>query len=905
MSKRIKVRLGAAVLTAAMAVSAVPMSNFGIDVFSGNVLSAHASGCSIKEDGVYYDAELDDFQPCEGTTKYKANCNNKIDGIKWNIINAHIYADVRLNSKGVVVGFSNEELVFDDEYKSDERFSDLLNDNHGWPREDFELADSTPEIFAYYEDPDTGIMWFTNSKNNRIWYYENGERVYYVDKIAYTYSNYARLKTLSSAPYKVTIDKDTGLEKIFDAESGYNMFVVFSEKQLQTAIDSAPENQEGSQIDTHIYWAKQSSNIFTKGVDITNGRKVEITGNINGSMSTLSGEDKVNFFRIEKGCEAVIRDFYLVKGYASDGGAVYNDGDLYLYNCDCKQNKANNGGSIYNGKDGTARIFNDKTDSMMRMVSCSASFGGAIYNDGKMYVGSSDESDIVIDCNNVTRSGGGIFNNGELHVYKNVIIKGCKATTSEESSENQGGGIYNSGTAYVHGAKISGNHADNGGGGIFTTHELHLDGASITGNFANEKGAGVYASADVYIDGALDITGNKNVNGDSITDSNVYIDNYASEGATKRTYLTVEDADNKGTGIDGSIIGVTVAEGPRDFTTRYGKIHKDIDPSSYLTSDNPDYSVIWNSKKTEATLGQQVVERLAGTTLSLEGDICINFHMSLEDVVVNDKTAYMEFAIPTSKENEYEIRRIPVSEAIKTQSGGNTYYVFKCRIPAKKMSSKVRAQLVYSNGEKKGKDYKYDIESYAEEIIDNDNNIKEYEKAAPLMEAMLNYGAYAQVVFKYNTDNLANKYCEKTPDIEAAKTALAKWDYSKYKNEKLPEGVTYETSSFELDSMVNLRMYFKSAGALNAELTSYGTTRKAEGEGSFLQCVKFDNIKPNEYDQILEIKINDDYSMKYCPLTYCYEALTSGVSGDVKNVVAALYEYYVAVKDYAMSVNKA
>ena len=123
MSKRIKVRLGAAVLTAAMAVSAVPMSNFGIDVFGGNVLSAHASGCSIKEDGVYYDAGLDDFQPCEGTTKYKANCNSKIEGIKWNIINAHIYADVRLNSKGVVVGFSNEELVFDDEYKSDERFS--------------------------------------------------------------------------------------------------------------------------------------------------------------------------------------------------------------------------------------------------------------------------------------------------------------------------------------------------------------------------------------------------------------------------------------------------------------------------------------------------------------------------------------------------------------------------------------------------------------------------------------------------------------------------------------------------------------------------------------------------------------------------------------------------------------
>ncbi len=79
-----------------------------------------------------------------------------------------------------------------------------------------------------------------------------------------------------------------------------------------------------------------------------------------------------------------------------------------------------------------------------------------------------------------------------------------------------------------------------------------------------------------------------------------------------------------------------------------------------------------------------------------------------------------------------------------------------------------------------------------------------------MMEAILNYGAYAQVAFKYNTDNLANEYCEKKPDIDAVVSALRKWDYNNYKKENLPEDITYVDSILELDSMVNLRIYFNS-----------------------------------------------------------------------------------------------
>ena len=53
------------------------------------------------------------------------------------------------------------------------------------------------------------------------------------------------------------------------------------------------------------------------------------------------------------------------------------------------------------------------------------------------------------------------------------------------------------------------------------------------------------------------------------------------------------------------------------------------------------------------------------------------------------------------------------------------------------------------------------------------------------------------------------------------------------------------------------------------------------------------------------VKINGDYSIKYCPLTSCYNVLTKNFAENKKNVAAALYEYYVAVKDYSLSMTNA
>ena len=169
---------------------------------------------------------------------------------------------------------------------------------------------------------------------------------------------------------------------------------------------------------------------------------------------------------------------------------------------------------------------------------------------------------------------------------------------------------------------------------------------------------------------------------------------------------------------------------------------------------------------------------------------------------------------------------------------------------------------------------------------------------------MLNYGAYAQTYFNYNTDNLANKGYENDPDVDNARAELAEWEYSNYEKENLPSGVTFDSSSISLDSTLSLNLYFITKNNITASTTSYGVTRNVSGSKitNNYRKVTFENLEPNEYGEVFDITINDTYSMKYCPLSYFYSAVsltdTDEETENLRNVVAALYEFYVEIKDY-------
>ena len=56
--------------------------------------------------------------------------------------------------------------------------------------------------------------------------------------------------------------------------------------------------------------------------------------------------------------------------------------------------------------------------------------------------------------------------------------------------------------------------------------------------------------------------------------------------------------------------------------------------------------------------------RLAGHSVSLEGDIAVNFYMELSNDIAASQTAYMQFSVPNTSK-EYQNQTVKVSKAEK------------------------------------------------------------------------------------------------------------------------------------------------------------------------------------------------------------------------------------------------
>ena len=143
--------------------------------------------------------------------------------------------------------------------------------------------------------------------------------------------------------------------------------------------------------------------------------------------------------------------------------------------------------------------------------------------------------------------------------------------------------------------------------------------------------------------------------------------------------------------------------------------------------------------------------KLAGYSLSLTGNIGVNFYMELSNKIIADKDAYMQFTLPNGT-----VTKVPVSAAQTntTIKEGTTYYKFPCEVSSYEMTQDIKAQMFDGNG-KCGKEYTYTVRDYAQYLIDH---VDLYQDAYPFAVAMLNYGACSQKYFNKAVDDLANKY---------------------------------------------------------------------------------------------------------------------------------------------------
>ena len=289
------------------------------------------------------------------------------------------------------------------------------------------------------------------------------------------------------------------------------------------------------------------------------------------------------------------------------------------------------------------------------------------------------------------------------------------------------------------------------------------------------------------------------------------------------------------------------------------------------------------SVEVETAFTDGIGAALAGHSISLEGDIGVNFYMALDPEIAQSETAYMQFTIPNGSKSE--TKTVFVKEA--REDGG--YYIFKCSVAAKDMSSEISAQLI--DGDKTSTVYTYSVREYADYLIEHRKESQTFKDAAPLVEKMLRFGAYAKEYFD-ETNTL--------PDLGDVNIDSQFATYTS----SLPEGL-YSGSTLSLKSQTTLSHYFTDEDELTFTCVDKdGAERTVETvRNGSTQIARIRNIAAKELqdDFTLTVKKGETVlgAITYSPMNYCYKVLHGGTTdARLQNVVKALAAYSDAAKLY-------
>ena len=598
-----------------------------------------------------------------------------------------------------------------------------------------------------------------------------------------------------------------------------------------------------------------------------NGSYSPYTGIFEGQNHTISGL----YFKQENTSE--------VGFFGYNGGKISNVGILNSYFCGfsrvggvCGYNSSTITNCYNKGVvDGTA----DAAGSFGGVCGCNLGILTNCYNtgivSGQSYVGGidGDNSGTITNCNNEGKVSGTEDYVGGVSGDNNKTITNCY-NTGIVSGQSYVGGVngYN-----INGTIINCN----------TTGEVNGTGSHVGGvigmNLSNGTITNCYYDSTVYTGAAIGTN--------SGTTTKV-------EGKTTEQYKTGEVAYflqlDQFDEVWGQTIGTdtypTLGGAKVYKTATYnGCVGKPGDAVSYEYSntekntygDHPDAD---NDGRCD-DCGQYIDgigAKLAGYSLSLTGNIGVNFYMELSDDVVNDESAYMNFTLPNGTTSKVYVNGTheegSTATTDTTVKNGVTYYVFTCEVAAKEMTSDIKAQMIGNNGEKTGKVYTYTVKEYADYILSHMSaEESDISKATiQLVKGMLNYGGAAQKYFGYKTDKLASDGLTLTGRV--------------FNDTSIINNITNEANKASV-TCANAKVTFKSAYlSLNSTTDLCVSVQFADDvtvkEDMFAIWCNTDQISKDQYEVT---KVNEEN---------CYKITLHGVKASQLN---EKYAFYVELSD--------
>ncbi len=269
---------------------------------------------------------------------------------------------------------------------------------------------------------------------------------------------------------------------------------------------------------------------------------------------------------------------------------------------------------------------------------------------------------------------------------------------------------------------------------------------------------------------------------------------------------------------------------------------------------------------------------------SLGGNIAMNFYAELSENLLTDPDAYMQFTVAG------RTVLVPISEGKVSVKNGVTRYLFSCSINSRNMTDPITAQVIRADGNV-GSAKTMDVRTYCEYMIANSGNTK----TVALMKAMLNYGASAQLLFGYRTDDLANASLAESEKVFEAVDA-SRFQHSRSGQE---DGIVATSYSLLLDSETTVRVYFQLTGTKSIEEYTFTVDGqvvqpKASGSRWYIECT---GIAAHRLDD-LHVFTCGGITVTYGALSYVNQVMNAYDDGTLFDMAAALYAYWQAAENY-------
>ena len=289
---------------------------------------------------------------------------------------------------------------------------------------------------------------------------------------------------------------------------------------------------------------------------------------------------------------------------------------------------------------------------------------------------------------------------------------------------------------------------------------------------------------------------------------------------------------------------------------------------------------------------------LYASSLTLDGTIGLNFYFRLGDDVLASQDAFVRFSLEDGR-----IIEIPVAEGVAAEVEGVTYYKFTCKMYAKQMSDTVKIQ-VFDGETALTQELEHSVVDYATVLLQMADTNPAYADVAPLIEAMLHYGARAQLYFGYNTEKLADAGID-AADLSGVTAAT----FESYRATGMTiDGIgKFVSSNLVLESETTLKLYFLADEGVDAsalEFTVGNEVITPTTYGEYL-VIAITDIMSDELDNEFTVTVTNGTeaqgSFTTSVYAYCYKTLLDeqGLYNDeIKDTLKALYLYNVAADAY-------